>query len=94
MVKVVNGSGSSLNGDVNNSKIKLRGPPPFDNGTVTCMHVMRRVGLAMQGRRSCSNAEKDTVFESERKIVTDESCRRRLTPAYNSLTKVPSKSGA
>jgi len=46
MVKVVNGSGSSLNGDVNNSKIKLRGPPPFDNGTVTCMHVMRRVGLA------------------------------------------------
>ena len=76
-------------------KTKLKGPPPFDTGNVHARDTQGGAGyIAMQGRRRCSNAEKDTVFGRERKIATDESYRRRLNSGIQQSDQDTIQSGS
>ena len=77
-------------------KNKTEGPAPFQQWyNVHARDAQGGAGyIAMQGRRSCSNAEKDTVFERERKIATDESYRRRFNSGLQQSDQDTIQSGS
>ena len=70
----------------------------FDNGIpVTCMHVIRRVGLAtLQCKIGVAAAmlKKIQLSNTNEKLQPTKAIGGGLTLAYNSLTKIPSKAGA